>query len=153
MQKAPNLLDQAPNLNIRLISQNGKKWKINNVWYCYFNMCSWWAPLHVMWTSWTFHTIKNNHKPVNVWKRFSCWLTKVSSCCSNSSVLFSHVFLLWRREVNSWSHTKGLIDGCRTQMASSRKCCWQISLLLEQFVFSLFTLLRLLLNVEQSLLG
>lgn len=67
----------------------------------------------------------------------------------------------WGALKNSWGSTLSLIDGCRTQMVNSQKCCWQILLLLEQ-VFCLFCLLcffsvvplaEALLNVEQSRLG
>lgn len=46
----------------------------------------------------------------------------------------------WGALKSSWSSTLSLIDGCKTQMVNSQKCCWQILLLLEQ-VFCSFCLL------------
>lgn len=68
----------------------------------------------------------------------TCLLTYLSFqqlCSLNFCVLFSlNCSTLTMRSLEGqlgWHIF--LIDGCRTQMVNSQKCCWQIVLLLEQF--------------------
>lgn len=68
---------------------------------------------------------------------FACWLTRAFNSCALSIFVFYFLTtaLPWLRGAlkDSWGDTLSLIDGCRTQMVNSQKCCWQIVLLLEQF--------------------
>lgn len=118
------------------------------------------------WTAWILQSSEAIACHLIVMSYLSADLLKLSTavwtvCISLFYFLATALPWLWGALKNSWSSTLSLIDGCRTQMVNSQKCCWQILLLLEQ-VFCLFCLLwffsavplaEALLNAEQSFLG